>query len=214
VERAGIGRRRIFIPSLSYGKRMPRYETDGARVTLRIFDGSFDERMASLVAKWKEQGRDIDLDGLLILSYLRERAFIDTRSASTLLQLPMDDARTVLDRFAQTTSGFLERRGKAKSVTYHLTKVVASDLLGKAAYTETKGVDSVRYPEMVRAFLRDHDSMTPKQCRELLRLGESATARVQVSRLLKEWSAPAGFLRREGKPPKVTYYLREDVNKC
>ena len=66
VERAGIGRRRIFIPLLSFGKRVPQYETDGTRVTLRIFDGSVDERLATLIAKWRNQGRDIDLDGLLL----------------------------------------------------------------------------------------------------------------------------------------------------
>ncbi|MFL6261057.1 MAG: ATP-binding protein [Thermoanaerobaculia bacterium] len=38
VERAGIGRRRIFETMLAYGKRIPEYEADG-RVTLRIFDG-------------------------------------------------------------------------------------------------------------------------------------------------------------------------------
>jgi ATP-dependent DNA helicase RecG len=41
---------------------------------------------------------------------------------------------------------------------------------------------------------------------ELLGLGESPTARVEVSRYLKEWSGPKGFLRREGKPPKVKYF--------
>ena len=31
VERAGIGRRRIFVTTLSFGKRIPEYETDGSR---------------------------------------------------------------------------------------------------------------------------------------------------------------------------------------
>lgn len=52
VEQAGVGRRRIFIPPLSYGKRTPIYQTDGNSVTLRIYDGSFDERLARLVAGW------------------------------------------------------------------------------------------------------------------------------------------------------------------
>ena len=43
VERAGIGRRRIFIPLLSLGKCIPQYETDGTRVTLRLFNGRLDE---------------------------------------------------------------------------------------------------------------------------------------------------------------------------
>src|SRR5947209_2833530 len=106
-------------------------------------NGTFDERMAVLVAKWRGDGHEIDLDGLLILTYLREHAYIDTKAASDLLQLPRDDARGALDRFSQPRTGFLERRGKTKAATYHLNKAVAKDLMGKAAYTKTKGVDPI-----------------------------------------------------------------------
>jgi ATP-dependent DNA helicase RecG len=208
VERAGMGRRRIFLPILEYGKRIPEYETDGTRVTLRVYDGAFDERMAILVAKWRGDGHDIDLDSLLVLTHLREHAFIDTISASELLQLSRDDARGVLDRMAQPRVGILERRGKTKAATYHLSKSVAKDLLGKAAYTKTKGLDPIRFQEMVRQFVLDHGEITPQECRELLGLGESQTARVEVSRYLKEWSGPEGFLTREGNPPKVIYRPR------
>ncbi|MGQ4808740.1 hypothetical protein NKDENANG_02128 [Candidatus Entotheonellaceae bacterium PAL068K] len=209
VERAGIGRRRIFIPMLLFGKRIPQYETDGTHVTLRIFNGGFDERMAILMAKWRDQGREIDLDGLLVLTYLREHAFIDTLAASELLQLPREPARGVLDQLSQTKTGILERRGKTKTVTYHLNKAVARDLLGKAAYTKTKGVDPIRYREMVKVFVDDHGVITPQECRELLGLGESQTARVEVSRYLKKWSGPGGFLQREGtRGPNVRYFPR------
>jgi hypothetical protein len=77
---------------------------------------------------------------------------------------------------------------------------------GKAAYTKTKGIDPIRYAEMVRAYVEDHGAISPAECRELLGLGESQTAKVEVSRLFKKWCGPAGFLRREGKPPKVRYY--------
>ena len=208
VEQAGVGRRRIFIPTLSYGKRAPVYETDGQTVTLRIFDGGYDARMAKLVAKWRQEGREIDLDGLLILSHLREHAVIDTMSASELLQLPRNSARGILDQFAQPSTGILERRGNTAAATFHLTKTVARDLLGKAAYTKTKGIDPIRYAEMVRVFVEDHGSITPAECRELLGLGESDTDKVGVSKLLRKWSGADGFLRREGKPPKVRYYPR------
>ncbi|HSN86130.1 MAG TPA: ATP-binding protein [Thermoanaerobaculia bacterium] len=207
VERAGIGRRRIFETMLGYGKRIPLYEADG-RVTLRIFDGSFDERTAALVARWRGEGREIGLDGLLILSYLKDNAFIDTRSAAELLQLPRDQAKTVLDRLAFPVSGFLERKGRAKGVTYHLAKSVASDLHGKAAYTQARGLDSIRYAEMVKAFVADHGSITPRECRILLGLGESNSAKVEVSRRLRAWSGEGGFLRREGTPPSVRYHPR------
>jgi len=208
VESAGIGRRRIFETTLRYGKRAPLYETDGQRVTLRIFDGGFDARMASLVAKWDREGRRIDLDGLLILSFLRENRFIDTLSASDLLQLPRPDARAVLDRQAQP-NGILERKGKTLAATYHLAKGVAKDLLGKAAYTKVRGLDPIRYQEMVKAFLEDHERITPRECRELLGLGESASAQVEVSRYLRQWSGESGFLERRGSGPSTHYVERK-----
>lgn len=208
VERAGVGRRRIFFPTLSYGKRAPIYETDGSRVTLRIFDGVYDERMATLVAKWKQDGVEVDLDGLLVLSHLRRRPFINTKQAAELLQASRDVAHGILDQLTLPPTALLERRGRASSATYHLSKRLASDLLGKGAYTRTKGVNPIRYAEMVREYVRDHASITPKQCRDLLGWGESNTDRVEISKLLRKWSAPDGFLKREGKPPKVSYTAR------
>jgi ATP-dependent DNA helicase RecG len=193
---------------LSYGKRLPVYETDGLRVTLRLFDGGYDERTATLVAQWKKAGREVDLDGLLVLAFLRENAFLDSVSAAKLLQVERDQARSILDHLAQPQVGILERRGRTKAVTYHLTKAVARDLLGKAAYTKTRGLDPIRYAEMVKAFVADHGSISPRECRELLGLGESQSARVQVSQMLARWSTEDGFLRREGQPPKVKYYPR------
>lgn len=177
-----------------------------SRWFVRVRDGSFDERMARLVAKWRVDGKEIDLDGLLLLTYLREHAFIDTLSASELLQYPRNVVRGVLDQFAQPITGILERRGRTAAATFHLTKAVARDLLGKAAYTKTKGINPIRYAEMVRAYVEDHGSITPAECRELLGLGNSNSAQVEVSRLLKKWSGPEGFLRREGKPPQVRYH--------
>ncbi len=208
VERAGIGRRRIFMPTLSYGKRLPEYKTDGTRVVLHIFDGSFDAHMATLIAKWKQEGIEIDLDGLLMLSYLREHSYIDSARAAQILQLPRDEARGALDQLTQHPTTLLERRGRTKAVTYHLAKSIAGDLLGKAAYSGLKGIAPLRYAEMIKTFLQDHRSITPKQCRELLHLGESQTARVEISKLLRKWSGPDGFLERQGAPPKVTYTLR------
>lgn len=211
VERAGVGRRRIFIPTLSFGKQAPEYETDGSRVTLHVYDGTFDKPMALLIAKWGQEGREIDLDSLLLLSYLKDYAFIDIQSAAKLLQLRSDRVLGILDRLAQPKTGILERRGKTKAATYYLTKHVVQDLHGKAAYTKAKGIDLIRYEEMVRAFVKDHGSVSPQECRELLGLGEASAARTQVSRLLKAWSnEETGFLQDNGESgPKRRYRLLE-----
>jgi ATP-dependent DNA helicase RecG len=209
VESAGTGRRRIFIPMLGFGKRIPRYESDGSHVTLHLFDGSYDQRMAKLVNKWRNEGRDIDLDALLVLTYLKENAFIDSKDAANLLQLPRDAARSLLDHLAHPHTGIVERKGQTKAATYHLAKGVARDLIGKAAYTRTRPIDAARYAEIVRQFVTHHGAITPQECREVLYLGDSATARVQISRYLKQWSGKNGFLRMEGKSPKNRYVLAD-----
>ncbi len=211
VERAGIGRQRIFMPPLSYGKRIPVYETDGTRVTLRVYDGAFDEGMALLVAKWRGDGRDVDLDTLLILTYLRDNAFIDTAAAVDLLQVSREQARSVLDHHAILGTGFLERRGRTKAAAYYLNKAVAEDMHGKAAYTHSKGIAPIRYREMVRQFIEDHGSITPKECRELLGFGESQAARVEMSAILKGWSGKGGWLERRGRTTNTRYYAVEDL---
>jgi ATP-dependent DNA helicase RecG len=106
-------------------------------------------------------------------------------------------------------TGIVERKGQTKAATYHLAKGVARDLLGKAAYTRTRPIDTARYAEIVRQFVTHHGSITPQECREVLYLGDSATARVQVSRYLKQWSGKNGFLRMEGKSPKNRYVLAD-----
>ncbi len=172
----------------------------------RGFDGSFDERMAILVSKWRGEQREIGLDTLLILTYLREHSFIDVAAAADLLQLTRGNSRGFLDSLEHPETGILERKGGTRAATYHLSRTVADDLLGKAAYTRTKGIDPIRFRELVHEFVKNRGSISPKECRELLGLGESRTARVEVSRYLREWSSPGGFLRREGRSgPNVRY---------
>lgn len=208
VESAGTGRRRMFVPMLSFGKRAPRFETDGHSVTLRLFDGAFDEKMAKLVAKWNSEGREVGLDALLVLSYLKEHPFIDTRTASELLQLGAERARSVLDQLSLTDSGILERRGRSRSATFSLTKGVARDLVGPARYTQTRGLRRTRYAELVREYLADHGSISNRELRELLGLGDSASAQVEASVYLRRWSAEQGFLDKFGRG-RPRYRLRE-----
>ena len=212
VESAGFGRRRIFIPMLSFGKKPPIYESDNSQVTLRLFNGSYDAQMAGLIAKWNSEGKEIGLDELLVLTYLKESAFINSITASDLLQVTREKARSLLEQM-QISTGILERKGQTNAATYHLAKSVASDLLGKVAYSKTRGLNPVRYAEMVRQFVSDHGSITAAQCRELLGLGDSQTAKVQTSQYLKRWSDDAtGFLRREGAPPHHHRYVLAESN--
>jgi len=116
-----------------------------------------------------------------------------------------EDILTLLDRLDAAPADDLERQGRTKSATFHLSKGVAKDLLGRAPNTKIRGLNPLRYAELVREFVADHGSITPRDCRQLLGLGESPSAKVEVSRYLKKWAGDEGFLRREGGGKHVLY---------
>ena len=159
VESSGIGRRRIFRSALIYGKRRPEYTTDGHSVTLRIFNQGAHEALARLIARLDSQGADVGLDQLLVLDALRGQDFIDMAQAADVLQLSKDDARRVLEGMCQPPISLIERKGHTASATYHLAKGIATELKGKAAYTKTRGLNPVRYAEMLREYLNDHQQV-------------------------------------------------------
>lgn len=205
VERAGIGRRRIFIPPLAYGKRSPLYEADAHTVKLTLFDGFFDHELATFIATRERKGESFDVVELLLLSYLREHAEIDVTIAAKITQLPEVRVRDRLDQFCHRPNPWLERRGKKSGVTYHLFRAVAAELLGKGVYSRSRGIDKVQWPAMIRQYLEEHGSITNSECRELLLLGNSRSAHTTVSRLL----ASLDFLEPHGKLKTAHYRLRK-----
>jgi len=205
VESSGIGRKRIFRSALIYGKRRPEYSTDGHSVTLRIFNRGADDALASLIARLDAQGADVGLDQLLVLDALRGQDFINVKQAAGVLQLPRNEARRILDSMCLPPLDLIERKGHTASATFHLAKGIAKELKGKAAYTKTRGLNPVRYAEMVREYLSDHQRICNEELRQLLGLGDSASAKVEASRYLKKWSQPDGFLERHGGGSKVFY---------
>ncbi len=206
VERAGIGRRRIFIPTLAYGKRAPRYEADEHTVKLTIYDGSFDEALAAFIAKRQRSGEDFGLVGLLVLSYLRDHAEIDISTAARLCQLPEVSIRDRLERIGFNRDPWLERRGRKSGVTYHLSRSVAAEFLGKGVYSRSRVIDQVQWPALIRSYVEEHGSISNSECRELLLLGNSRSARSTVSRLL----AGLDSLEPYGTSPKTTRYRMKD----
>ena len=133
---------------------------------------------------------------------------MDSGAAAGLLQVNITQAREILDQLAQPRTGILERRGHTKAATFHLAKGVAKDLLGKAAYTKSRGLNPIRYAEMVKAYLEHHNNISPQECRELLGLGESQSAKVEVSRYLRTWSSGAeAFLVSDGHGANRRYFL-------
>lgn len=130
VEKSGVGRRRIFLPMLEYGKRIPVYETDsgGGRVILHLWNGRGDQRMAAWVGRRKELGHKFGLDALMILSKVRTDDSIDVAAAEALLQLPRREVERVLGELENADSGLLERRSSDGAVVFVLKEQVLREL--------------------------------------------------------------------------------------
>ncbi|RRS03742.1 hypothetical protein EIP75_14250 [Aquabacterium soli] len=208
VESSGIGRKRIFRSALIYGKRRPQYQTDGHAVTLRLFNRQTHDAVAQVVARLDAVGAEVSLDHLLVLDALMGQSFIDVAEVAQVLQLPRDDAKLVLEAMCTPPLNLLERKGHTSAATFHLAKGVATTLKGKAAYTRTRGLNPVRYAELVREYLKDHQRINNTQLRELLGLGDSPSAKVEASRLFKKWSQEDGFLHKQMEKGKPFYTLR------
>lgn len=173
VERAGVGRRRIFIPMLEYGKQIPTYETDGQRVILRIRNGALDAQMAKRVAKWKQKGHTLDLETLLILSLIHEHGSVDPLAASRLLAVSRREAETLLGRLAYSNGGFLKSQTDGSSMTYHLDPGAFDDAGVSESEPQTRRpTDSqIAKGDLPRLRLdRDHQkSLAAKHVAELVR---------------------------------------------
>lgn len=211
VESSGIGRKRIFRSALIYGKRRPQYSTDGHSVTLRIFNRGTDQALASLIARLDAEGAEVGLDHLLVMDALRNQDYITAAQAATVLQLSRADSRGVLEAMCQPPLNLIERKGHTAAATFHLAKGIAKELKGKAAYTKARGLNPVRYAEMVKEYLSDHRQIDNTELRLLLGLGDSPSAQVEASRYLKKWSAPDGFLRKHPAGSKTYYTARTSL---
>lgn len=209
VESSGIGRKRIYRSALEFGKRRPVYSATPEAVTLRIFNRGANPQLARMVSELSASGAPVTLDHLLVLDALQQADHIDVATAASALQLDSrDDTRSVLEAMTGPALALLERRGFTHAATYHLAKGVATALKGKAAYTRTRGLNPVRYAEMVREYLRDHRYISNAELRQLLGLGESASASVEASRLLRKWIGPDGFLEKHPPDNRPRYALR------
>ena len=120
--------------------------------------------LAKLIAQLAAQGAEVALDQLLVLDALLGQDFIDAGQAANVLQLSKDESRRILEAMCLPPLGLLERKGHTAAATFHLAKGVAKELKGKAAYTRTRGLNPIRYAEMVREYLRTINASRMPSC--------------------------------------------------
>lgn len=179
IEKAGMGIKRIFYTQAASGKIPPSYWTDGSSVRITLQNGTLDEPFVRFIRRRQQEGQTFSLDQLLVLSALRRQRELALGEAAHLLQLDLIRTReTVMQMVRQ---GLLEKSGTHKGMVFRFSGNLYHELGDSIAYIREKGIDSLRYEEMVMEYVRAYGRITNRQVRELLGLDK-----YKASRLLRE----------------------------
>ena len=181
VERAGVGVKRMYHIMLSYGKEPPSYEAGGDYVRLILRSGrteataGFDETFARFVAREQQDGRELNLPDLLVLTYLKRNRELDLSEAERILQRGENETREALS--SMTARGLLEPFGQKKGRVYRLSKKLYARLRKSLSYQIFVRAETAYAEGTIVAYLDempgDRPFVTNEVVRTLLRVSPS-----------------------------------------
>jgi len=199
IEKAGMGVKRMFYIQILSGKEPPIYETDGYSVRVILRNGTIDEAFVKFVKESEKQGKEFGLDELLILSVLKRKREIALNESSKILQLDMERSREILNHMC--TKGLLEKSGVKKGLVYRLSGMLHKNLGESIIYIREKGIDELRYKELILEYVKKYGAITNRIIRELLGVDKYKSSRL-LRKLVKE-----GELKRTGADKNAKYFL-------
>lgn len=202
VERVGRGVSIIFNGQLRNGRLPPDYSrSTGTSVTVILPGGPADMKFVELiVSEENRRQRTFGVDEMLILAHLWHEREVDTHTSAMLTQRPEVQIRPILEGLVE--SGLVERQGRGKGRTYHLSAGVYRAIGWPAAYVRAHGFEVEQMEQMVLNYVRAHGRITRRETAELCRINL-----YQATRLLKKL-VDQGKLSSFGKWRGVYYGLR------
>lgn len=82
------------------------------------------------------------------------------------------------------------------------SRSAAAAFSGKGIYSRSRAIDRVQWPVLIRRYVEEHGSISNRECRELLLLGNSRFAVSTISQLLIQLD----FLEPYGPSKQLTRY--------
>jgi len=217
VERAGMGVKRMYHILLSYGKEPPSFEagSDYVRLTLRSGQSEsvpadkepsgFDETFAKFVVNRHQEGRELTLHDLLVLSFLKRNREIDLSESERILQRSENETREVLS--SMVLRGLLEPFGQKKGRVYRLSKPVYNHLRRSVSYSIFRRAEAAYAENAIMGYLEDLSGpeekrfITNELVRTILRISPSQSGYllaglVRKKRLvLRGWGRAAKYYK-------------------
>ena len=204
AERAGRGVDRIFEGSLLYGKPLPDYsESTDVMVKLFIPKSLPDPNFTRLISEeHRTTGESLPINSLLVLNALKRSRRATVKELSDFSHITIEKARITAERLVE--SGMVEPSGNGKRRCYTLSAKLYQADTNISGYIRQKGIDHIRYPEMVMQFAKENGgTITRGDVMELLHLTKS-----QAYNLLKKM-VDEKKLEPNGTTRNAYYRLKE-----
>ena len=203
AERTGRGIDRIYEGSLLYGRLLPDYsQSTDSSVRLFIPRGLPDKAFVAMISEeQKRVGHSLPIYSLLILNVLKQLHQATLHEISQVLKREESRLKVVLETLVE--SGLVEALGNGRGRNYMLSsKAYGADKA--AAYVRQKGIDEIRYPELVLELARKQGEVRRADVVTLLHI--SAPRAYRLLRRLQE----EGKLALHGKGAGAYYTVREE----
>jgi len=204
VNRSNLGIGRMFEAMLIEGKEPPVIvdEESAVRVVFKRQETSASFR--EFIADEGKAGRVLDVDHLLVLSFLLHHSEIDTATAAEACQRREAEMRDILDEMVQVY-GHLERGGTGRGTWWRLKPTLHRKLDGAGHAERDQRIDievaKTRVLNMLKQRRRRGEAgLSNAEVREV-----TGYTRQQVNRLIHELAAESVQLTGHGRGARYEY---------
>ena len=183
AERTGRGIDRIYEGSLLYGRLLPDYsQSTGTSVRLFIPRGLPDKAFVRMISEEQQRlGHPLPIYALLVLNILKQMHQAALREIAEALKRDESRIKAVVEALVE--SGLVEAIGNGRGRNYMLSPK-AYGRENTAAYIRQKGIDELRYEELVLELARKQKSIKRADVIALLHVSPAKAFRI-LQRLVK-----------------------------
>lgn len=179
AERTGRGIDRIYEGSLLYGKPLPDY-SESNEVTVKLFIPKSlpDHSFTKLISEEQNKiGSSLPINTLLILNELKRSRRLTIAELSKAIYVSESKVKIAVEKLIE--SGLIEGSGNGRGRYYTLSARVYRQSDNITGYVRQKGIDKVRYPEMIMQFISNNGGhINRSEAAELLRIDVAASYRI------------------------------------
>lgn len=200
AERTGRGIDRIYEGSLLYGRLLPDYsQSTSSSVRLLIPRGLPDKEFVRMISEEQTRlGHSLPIYSLLVLNILKQLHQATIQEIAKALKRDTGRVKATVETLVE--SGLVEAIGTGRGRNYMLSST-AYGSSHAAAYVRQKGIDELRYEELVLELAKKQGTIRRADVITLLHVSPSKAFRI-LNRLMA-----AGKLTLQGKGAGSYYIL-------